>query len=114
MTAQGLVLAVFIVCLFVVAFAEFYPNGAAKKAKRGKVKPKGNQTKKAQNATLIKSASKDPEQFEAAGGRDLPEVLAAAAKVAAEKGHPVKVAFNRAPGGKQYRVFPGGYFELTN
>lgn len=105
MTTAGIFLTLLIVCALIIIFGD----DSAKK-KPGKAKPKKTAAKPGQPVLVKSKQGRDPEQYEATGGAELPEVLAAAARLASEKNRPVKVGFSR----QQYRVFPGGYFELTN
>jgi hypothetical protein len=115
MSATGIFLTLLVVCALIVIFG----NDSASEAKRkpGKAKPKKKAAKPGQPGKVVLQKagwSKDPEQFEATGGATFQEIVNEAARLAAKQKHPVKFGFNRRPGEKQYRVFPGGYFELTN
>lgn len=114
MSATGIFLTLLVVCALIVIFG----NDSAGEAKKRPGKAKGKQAAKPgqPGKVVLQKAtwSNDPEQFEATGGGTFQEIVSEAARLAAKQKHPVKFGFNRRPGEKQFRVFPGGYFELTN
>lgn len=115
MRITTLIFALIAVCLYVI-WQDHRKAGKGKKTaaqakNKGKKKPAGNTSK-----TLLVRANwtGDFEQYEPAAGASFQDIVSAAVQLANKQGHPVKFGFNRAPGEKQYRVFPGGRLELVN